>query len=106
VRVRDDGKGIDALRVLASAVKAGRITQAQADGMGEAQALDLVFLDGLSTAEVVTETSGRGVGMSAVRDTVLSLGGKIEITTRVGHGTEITITVPHGELAKTEQRAG
>lgn len=94
VLVRDDGKGIDAKRVLESAVRKGKIDGDAAKSLPEAQALDLIFLDGLSTAEAVTETSGRGVGMSAVREAVLDLGGRIVVTTKLGQGTEIAITVP------------
>lgn len=99
IRVKDDGRGIDASRVRASAVKAGRLSPEVAATMDDERSMDLIFLDGLTTTEVVSEISGRGVGMSAVREAVLMLGGSVKVLTRLGKGTEIVIAVPLAKAA-------
>jgi signal transduction histidine kinase/HPt (histidine-containing phosphotransfer) domain-containing protein len=107
IRVQDDGRGIDAEKVKASAVRNGRMTAEAAARLGAEQALDLIFLDGLSTAEAVSEISGRGVGMSAVREAVLALGGSMKVSTTLGVGTEIRIVVPVPEMqAQALRKAG
>lgn len=93
VTVRDDGKGIDATKVLASARKKGLdVTTIKT----EAKALDLIFMPGFSTAEQVNEVSGRGVGMDAVRTYVENIGGNITLTTEVGVGTTFSLCLPLG----------
>lgn len=94
VVITDDGRGIDTGRLVAKALKDGVITQAQAARMSQREKLELIFLDGVSTAEEVTDVSGRGVGMSALQAAVKSLGGAIAITSTLGTGTQLTITIP------------
>ncbi len=94
ITVSDDGKGIDVEKVKASAVRKGFLTEAQARRLSDKQAMDLIFLSGLSTAQTVTEVSGRGVGMDVVRKNIERLNGSIELHTVPGHGTETRIKLP------------
>lgn len=94
VEVEDDGRGIDADRLRASAVRGGFLDEASAAALGEREALDLVFLPGFSTAEVITSVAGRGVGMDVVRTNVLRLGGEIDVETEIGVGTRFTLKLP------------
>lgn len=92
IRVRDDGRGMDPAKIRAKAVAQGLIT---ADAvLTEAQTYALVFEPGFSTAEQVTELSGRGVGMDVVRRTIESLRGSLEIDSKLGHGTTVTLRLP------------
>jgi two-component system chemotaxis sensor kinase CheA len=94
IDVLDDGRGIDVDAVRAKALAAGLLHPDLADDLPAAAIVDLVFHPGLSTAQEVSEVSGRGVGMDAVRATIESLGGAIEIETARGRGTRTTFTVP------------
>ncbi|MBP2291339.1 chemotaxis protein CheA [Azospirillum rugosum] len=94
VEVSDDGAGIDAEAVRRKAVERGQVTVEQAAAMEDADALRLVFLPGLSTAEGVTDLSGRGVGMDAVRNAVEQAGGRVEIASTRGAGTTIRLVLP------------
>jgi two-component system chemotaxis sensor kinase CheA len=92
IRVRDDGRGMDLAKIRAKAVAQGLIA---ADAqLTEAQTYALVFEPGFSTAEQVTELSGRGVGMDVVRRTIESLRGSLEIDSRLGRGTTVTLRLP------------
>lgn len=94
IQVRDDGRGISAYALRRSAVNKGLLTQAQADAMTDTEALELIYASGLSTAAYITETSGRGVGMGAVRAALARTGGALSVTTRELEGTAFTIEVP------------
>jgi two-component system chemotaxis sensor kinase CheA len=94
IEVADDGKGIDAAAIRRAAVERGLITRERAAGLDEREALDLVFLPGLTTAREVSDVSGRGVGMDAVRVTVERLNGSIALTSRPGVGTRFSIRLP------------
>jgi two-component system chemotaxis sensor kinase CheA len=94
IEVRDDGAGIDLDRLRERAVESGLLHRDLAADLGPSQLAALVFAPGLSTAAAVTEISGRGVGMDAVRSTVEALGGSVEIETRRGHGTLTRLRVP------------
>jgi signal transduction histidine kinase len=94
VTVEDDGRGIDTDKVKAKAFALGRISREELDQMTPHEATELVFLDGLSTAEKVTTTSGRGVGMSAIRAAVENLGGRLEVESTPGAGTKLQIDLP------------
>jgi len=94
VEVSDDGAGIDAGAVRRKAVERGQIAADQAAALTDAEALRLVFLPGLSTAEDVTDLSGRGVGMDAVRNAVEQAGGRVEIASTRGAGTSIRLVLP------------
>jgi two-component system chemotaxis sensor kinase CheA len=94
ISVRDDGAGLDLDALRARAVKAGLVQEALADDLPPDQIAAFVFRSGLSTAETVSEISGRGVGMDAVRATIESLGGQVQLETTRGAGTTTTLVVP------------
>ena len=90
----DDGAGIDAERIKAKALERGLITERQADTMSEEDALGLIFAPGFSMAKKVSDVSGRGVGMDVVRTNIEKLGGTVQIQSKVGKGTNITLKLP------------
>ena len=92
--LNDDGAGIDRQALCEKAVRSGARSQAQVDAMSESEQLELVFLDGLSTKELATEISGRGVGLAAVRAAVLDLGGRVEVRSEPGRGAGFLLVVP------------
>lgn len=94
VTVEDDGAGIDAERLKRSAVKKGLITEEAAQRLSEKEALELIFMPGFSTSDVATEVSGRGVGMDVVRANLERVNGQIEVRTRLGQGTVVTLRLP------------
>lgn len=94
VKVSDDGHGIDAERVAAKAVESGLLPAAKAAKMSQNEKYRLVFLSGVSTADSVSDISGRGVGMSAVDAVVQEAGGRLEVTSVAGKGTTFLIEVP------------
>ena len=94
VEVEDDGRGIDADRLRASAVRGGFLDVPGAARLNDREALDIVFLPGFSTAEVATSVAGRGIGMDVVRTNVLRLGGEIDVETEVSVGTRFTLKLP------------
>jgi two-component system chemotaxis sensor kinase CheA len=94
IEAGDDGRGIDTAKLKQKAVDGGFLSRADADKMSDADALNLIFISGLSTAETVSDTSGRGVGMDAVRAAVEGLKGSIEIDTRQGKGTTFRLRLP------------
>jgi chemotaxis protein histidine kinase CheA len=106
ISLSDDGRGIDTSRVLAQAVKMGVVDSGRAATLSQDQIVDLVFADGLSTAQTLTDTSGRGVGMSAVRQAVQEVQGTIAIKTWKGKGTEFVIEIPtHAPSGADRRRA-
>jgi two-component system chemotaxis sensor kinase CheA len=94
IMVEDDGKGINADVMKRKAVEKGLISQAEADAMDVNEAVRLVFLPGFSTAAVVTDVSGRGVGMDAVKNKIESLGGMVDVETKVNEGSKFKIRLP------------
>ena len=94
IEIEDDGKGIDADFLKGKAVSKGLLTQEQADAMSEREAVRLIFHPGFSTAEAVTDVSGRGVGMDVVRSNIEKLGGTVDIETEIKVGTTIIVTLP------------
>jgi two-component system, chemotaxis family, sensor kinase CheA len=94
VEIRDDGSGIDPEKVKARALKQGLASPEEAARFSEAEILDLVFRPGFSTAEEITEVSGRGVGLDVVRSVLYRLKGSVEIKTRVGEGTTFRLKLP------------
>jgi len=94
VEVKDDGKGIDGARLKARALKADLINSKQAEAMSQQEVLDLMFRPGFSTADQVTEISGRGVGLDVVRNVLLRLKGTVEVETHVGQGTTFRLKLP------------
>ncbi len=94
VEIRDDGSGIDPEKVKARALKQGLASAEEVAHFSEAEILDLVFRPGFSTAEEITEVSGRGVGLDVVRSVLHRLKGTVEIQTRVGQGTTFRLKLP------------
>ncbi|MEM9907851.1 MAG: chemotaxis protein CheW, partial [Cyanobacteria bacterium P01_D01_bin.44] len=94
IEIADDGKGIDAGQIKVKAVQRGLISAEQAARMGEQESLNLVFLPGLSTAEQVTNLSGRGVGMDVVQTNIDKIGGSIDVSSKPGQGTSFKLKIP------------
>ncbi len=94
IEIQDDGKGLDASKIKAKALEKGLITVDQAKEMSDREASKLIFLPGFSTAETVSDVSGRGVGMDVVRTNIEKLGGAVEIESVVGKGTTIHVNLP------------
>lgn len=94
IRVIDDGKGIDPERVRRKAVDRGLVKEEESLQMSKEDILGFIFRPAFSTADVVTETSGRGVGMDVVRTSVMRLGGTIHLDSEVGRGTTFTMQMP------------
>jgi two-component system chemotaxis sensor kinase CheA len=92
--VRDDGAGIDAAKVKGKAVAKGIMTAEQAAALSDRDAIELIFHPGFSTADTVSDISGRGVGMDVVKSNITKLGGTVEITTRLDRGTEVHVKLP------------
>ncbi|WP_339460845.1 hybrid sensor histidine kinase/response regulator [Pseudomonas sp. EA_105y_Pfl2_R69] len=94
LRVRDDGRGLDLAQLKAKAVSAGLLGQEQAEALGAAEAAKLVFSSGLSTSAMITDLSGRGLGMSIVQEVVERLGGRIELESSPGQGCCFHLHLP------------
>jgi two-component system, chemotaxis family, sensor kinase CheA len=94
ISLEDDGNGIDLDAVKRKAVERGVMSQEYADRASEEEVIDLIFAPGLSTAESVSDLSGRGVGMDVVRANVERINGTVEVQTRRGQGTMFTIRLP------------
>jgi two-component system chemotaxis sensor kinase CheA len=94
IEVGDDGRGLDSEALKRKAVEKGLVTDDAASAMSHAEACRLVFLPGLSTAERVTEVSGRGVGMDVVRNNIRDLQGTVDISSTPGSGTTFSIKLP------------
>jgi two-component system chemotaxis sensor kinase CheA len=94
LEMSDDGAGIDPRRIAAKALANGLVTEAQLAGMSTREITDLVFQPGFSTAEVVTNVSGRGVGMDVVRTNIEKIGGTVDLTSAAGVGTSVRIKIP------------
>ncbi|MHB1657620.1 MAG: hybrid sensor histidine kinase/response regulator [Burkholderiales bacterium] len=94
IHIADDGAGIDAERVKDAASKLGIVSPEAAQSLGEAEALALVFQSGISTSPLITDVSGRGLGLAIVRQKVERLGGSVAIESHPGAGTEFRIVLP------------
>jgi two-component system, chemotaxis family, sensor kinase CheA len=94
IEITDDGKGLDGNKLAAKAIEKGLITEEQAKIMSAREKTNLIFLPGFSTAEKVTDVSGRGVGMDVVKTNLDRLGGIIDIDSESGKGTTIRIKLP------------
>jgi two-component system chemotaxis sensor kinase CheA len=92
VKLRDDGRGLQREKIVAKAVEKGLI--ASGDGMSDSEVFDLIFAPGFSTAEAVTEVSGRGVGMDVVRRNLMAMRGRTLIESSPGKGSVFTIELP------------
>ncbi|QOV88121.1 chemotaxis protein CheA [Humisphaera borealis] len=94
IEIADDGAGIHLDKVKAKALKQGLITAEQATRMSDREAIGLIFLPGFSTAEKVTNVSGRGVGMDVVKTNIERIGGTLDIQSVQGQGTTLRIKIP------------
>jgi two-component system chemotaxis sensor kinase CheA len=92
--LHDDGRGMDPAALRARAIHKGLIDAARAAALSDEQAVDLVCMPGFSTAEQVSETSGRGVGMDVVKSSVEKLGGSLRLSSAPGQGTTMTLQLP------------
>src|SRR6478672_1427816 len=94
IRIQDDGRGLQVDRIKAKALSRGIASEAELASMDSRDILNMVFLPGFSTAEKVTDVSGRGVGMDVVRTNIRRINGSVEIDSQVGKGSIITIKLP------------
>jgi two-component system chemotaxis sensor kinase CheA len=94
IDIHDDGRGIDGARLVEKAISAGILDKADAALLTPREQLALIFEAGLSTAKQVTSISGRGVGMDVVRSNVERIGGIVEVDSKLGEGTRMTLRVP------------
>lgn len=94
IEISDDGKGLDGQKLATSAVKKGLVNEDQIRAMSEKEKMNLIFMPGFSTAEKVTDVSGRGVGMDVVKTNLDRLGGVVDIESEIGNGTTIRIKLP------------
>lgn len=94
IEVRDDGAGINTEKIKQKALEKGKITQEQADRMTDKDFIDILFQPSFSTAEQVTDISGRGVGLDVVKTKIEALGGEIEAKTKLGEGSNFIIRLP------------
>ncbi|MFK8024020.1 MAG: chemotaxis protein CheA [Ilumatobacter sp.] len=94
IEISDDGGGIDAEAIKNSAASKGLITAEQAAGLSDAAAVQLIFRPGFSTAQQVSNISGRGVGMDVVKTNIERIGGSVDVKTQVGVGTTFEIKIP------------
>jgi two-component system chemotaxis sensor kinase CheA len=94
VEISDDGRGIDAQKIRSRAVELGMATAEEAARLSDAEAVDFIFRPGFSTAEQVTEVSGRGVGMDVVQSVLQRLKATVHVETRLGQGTTFRLKLP------------
>jgi two-component system chemotaxis sensor kinase CheA len=94
IDVKDDGAGLEPQRLREKAIERGFKSRDEMDRLSDDETLDLIFLSGFSTANVVTDISGRGFGMDIVRTTVESLKGRIQVRSKPGEGTTFTLRLP------------
>lgn len=92
IEITDDGQGINPDKILATAIKKGIISQN--DKLSEEEIVNLIFAPGFSTAETIDTISGRGVGMDVVKTEISKLGGRVNITNRIGQGVTFTLRIP------------
>ncbi|MBS0290346.1 MAG: response regulator [Proteobacteria bacterium] len=94
ITIADDGAGININEIKASALKQGMITKALADTMTNEQAINLIFNSGISSSKIITDLSGRGLGMAIIRDKLDQIGGEIALTSQAHKGTTFKIKLP------------
>lgn len=108
IEIKDDGRGLDKSKIFNKAVEKGLISPDEI--LPDDKVCELIFLPGFSTADVVSDVSGRGVGMDVVKRNIRELGGNIEVTTREGEGSQFKIKLPltlaiiDGQLARVEDQ--
>ncbi|MCC3645715.1 chemotaxis protein CheA [Cytobacillus oceanisediminis] len=94
IEIEDDGAGINKDKVIKKALKNGIITEQTASALTDKQAYELIFASGFSTADKISDVSGRGVGLDVVKNTIESLGGSVSIDSKVGQGSIFSIQLP------------
>ncbi|SIN70585.1 chemotaxis protein CheA [Halodesulfovibrio marinisediminis] len=94
IEIEDDGKGIDPEKMREVAVRKGIISAEEAKALDDREAMELIFAPGFSSAETITDISGRGVGMDVVRTNIKNLKGSVAINSELGKGTRFTLTLP------------
>ncbi len=94
IEVKDDGNGIDVEAVKRKAIERGTITAEQGENMSSKEIIDLLFLPSFSTAKVVSDVSGRGVGLDVVKSKIEALGGDVSVKTKLGEGSTFSIRLP------------
>ena len=94
IEVRDDGNGIDVEAVKSKAIERGVITAEQGETMTDKEIINLLFSPGFSTAKVITDVSGRGVGLDVVKSKIEALSGEVEVKSKLGEGSTWTIRLP------------
>ncbi|WP_339159629.1 chemotaxis protein CheA [Paenibacillus sp. FSL W8-0186] len=94
IEIEDDGGGIDRDKILNKALKNGIVTQSEAATMSDEQVYMLLFAAGFSTADVISDISGRGVGLDVVRSKIESLSGDVSVTSTLGKGTKFSVQLP------------
>lgn len=94
IEVEDDGAGIDPARIRAKAIAKGMVTADHIDAMNDHDIINLLFLPGFSTAEKITDLSGRGVGLDVVKTKIEALSGTVEVLSEVGKGSKFVIRLP------------
>jgi two-component system chemotaxis sensor kinase CheA len=94
IEVEDDGRGMDHASLVAAAIRRGMLSSEEARELTPREAFALVFMPGFTTREVATDLSGRGMGLDVVKTNIAKLGGVVDISSEVGIGTKMTITLP------------
>ena len=94
IEITDDGAGIDPARIRAKAVQRGLVSAEIAGRMSDHEVVRMVFLPGFSTAEQISNISGRGVGMDVVKTNIEKIGGQVDIQSRIGEGTTLKVKIP------------
>jgi len=100
IEIKDDGRGIDSKKILDKAISKGLTSKENSEELKEEEIYDFIFQPGFSTAEKVTDTSGRGVGMDVVKTNVVSSGGSVFLNSKIGEGTKFTLVFP--QITNTE----
>jgi two-component system chemotaxis sensor kinase CheA len=94
IEVADDGKGMDPEKIKSKAIERGFLTEEEAAAMSDEEAIQVCLLPGFSMAKEITDISGRGVGMDAVKSKVEGLGGQLDLVSKVGQGTNVYVRLP------------
>ena len=94
IEVSDDGNGIDTERVKIKAIERGLVTPEQAEKLSQKEIIDFLFMPSFSMAKAITDVSGRGVGLDVVKSNIETLGGDVEVKSKLGEGTKFTVRLP------------
>lgn len=94
IEIEDDGRGIDREKVLSKAIQNGVVKSEDAERLSDREVYQLLFASGFSTAEVISDISGRGVGLDVVKAKITSLGGDVTVDSTLGAGTKFTVQLP------------